>query len=818
VSRATSADRLRGTWPLFFFIVLFGIFCWPYLFLQKTFFYGDYALQHFPWARLLFDCVRAGRIPIYTDGIGCGFPIFAESQTGCLYVPQVVLYRILPFLTAYTWLVPIHLALAGVGFFLLMKKTGASSAASWLGSTCWVFGSSYAGCFINVPTLKALAWTPWVLWLLEGARISRPKRFLNFFLLASVFFLQMVAGSPQMAVYAAVFYVCYELFGLPPRRRERSCFLFLTGGLLLGMMLALPQWIATSELIRASTRQGESAAFALWGSVLPPAGASLFYPAWGNIFRVSFYIGIAPLFLICALFFATGKTFSRRLFWTALLFFVLALGKYNPFYRYAVEWLNVTFLRNPSKLLFFSLFSMAALAGNGLDAVISMPVRRRERYARWAAALTGFASMLPFFGQAVLHQMKSVWPQISQGWAAKIVSEKGDWARSPDHYRAILENALSRLSELFSYGNPETLRTVALAFAAFAILFFYLRGRFSKPLFLFLLSAALAADLYGFGVARGIGFVGNERPMAEAAQTPPAIEKFKQLADGRMAAEIAPEPLEVCPPNLNLRYGILSPGVYSPLLIKRYHELCLDLGLTDASLGRKDPNPEVWQRMRGLVDMLGITLIRSSRPLNWPELEERGRGYWENQRALPEMVGYSNWRVIRDPAERLAFLKSEAFDPRRLAVLEEDPGGEPSPGDKPVFGVKKGATDTARVYGLSMSRPGVVFIRLARYPGWSVEIDGVSQKQLTVNHAFLGFRVPRGDRLILVRYQPVWWKQIKPLWVLISALVLLAMALSFFKAVNVSASFMWFLWGVVVWIVYLGTYFYSKLKGPPWSS
>src|SRR5205085_11527097 len=107
---------------------------------------------------------------------------------------------------------------------------------------------------------------------------------------------------PQMAVYSFGFLLIHELIAFTEHRRWRTP-LLLGAALLLGTMIAWPQVSTTLELVGRSVREGESAAFAMWGSVPPPGVVSLLFPQWGQALRISLYIGFVPLFLVSALFF-----------------------------------------------------------------------------------------------------------------------------------------------------------------------------------------------------------------------------------------------------------------------------------------------------------------------------------------------------------------------------------------------------------------------------------------------------------------------------------------------------------------------------------
>ena len=66
------------------------------LFLGYGYYYGDYKIQHYPWAATLDQCLKHFSLPLWVSGIGCGFPLLAEGQVGALDPLNVVAHFLLP--------------------------------------------------------------------------------------------------------------------------------------------------------------------------------------------------------------------------------------------------------------------------------------------------------------------------------------------------------------------------------------------------------------------------------------------------------------------------------------------------------------------------------------------------------------------------------------------------------------------------------------------------------------------------------------------------------------------------------------------------
>ncbi|MEI8345158.1 MAG: hypothetical protein WCG06_03700, partial [Candidatus Omnitrophota bacterium] len=326
-----------------YFIIFFGgltlIFLWPLILLRKTFIYGDYWEQYYPWMQYYAKCLQEGRLPYWTDLIANGFPLVAEGQTAAYYLLHLIAYRILPFFEAYTWLIPLHIVLGGVGVYIYGQRIGLRKEGSALAAVIFSFASSYGGCFYTTAALRTLTWLPYLMIAQLKLSQEKGKRLFLWICLAGFFISQMwTGGFPQLAAYAMVYLLILVFF-----QTSRLRTLWATAAsAITGFVLASPQIFATWELTRVSTRISQDASFALWGSVSPPAFIALVYPQWGALLRLSFYIGLVPLALLCLGAFLK-KTRVIKAHWILVgIFVLLALGKYNPVYSWAVQTFSLT--------------------------------------------------------------------------------------------------------------------------------------------------------------------------------------------------------------------------------------------------------------------------------------------------------------------------------------------------------------------------------------------------------------------------------------------------------------------------------------------
>ena len=718
-----------------YFVLLYGglytAFLWPLLLFQKTFIFGDYWQQHYPWAYEYARALKAGTLPYWVSGVAAGFPLVAEGQVGAYYPPHLLLYRVLPFSIAYTLVILLHVLFGGFGFYVYGRKMGFSKeAAAWL-AVLFSFSSAYGGCFSNTAVLRVMAWLPWCLlaWDDLGAAAGNERaRFLWVSVLGSLFALMGTAGAPQMALYA-VFYL--SLLWMVQTKGKRAADLLAAG--LLGALLSLPQWAATLELMGVSARSGETRAFALWGSVLPTTLASLVFPEWGSFWGVALYLGAAPLLLLLLAAFSE-KNRLEKIHWAfAGLFILLALGRYGPFF-----WFATGFLRNPSKWLFFSTVSLAFLAAGALGRLEKL--KARKALVIFPAAV----ATLPLLARAVYQAMQKPLGDFARRSAQLAYSGKRDPFRGISYYQSKAESLLARLGKLFDYSNLWNLVAIAFFILSAAVLW---KAAEKKSVSFWrgvALPLVLAADLLVFGSFLGAGFTGNARTYPEklAPAVVSAIRARQSVDDSAVVGWTDGSGQEALPANTNLLYGVNHAGGYSPLLLGRYYELSKDLGISDASLGHRPYSEEVWKKEPGIVRVFGISQVLSEKSLR--TLEGPTPFAWLAH----------DWKKITDEKERLLFLKSDKFRPLETAVLESEPCGlvglSASSGTSETRLLSK--TPTEIVLKVDSAADAVLAMRLAYYPRWKAVVDGLPDSVMPVDHAFSGLFISAGKHKIRFFY------------------------------------------------------------------
>ncbi len=737
---------------------------WPLLIFQKTFIFGDYWQQHYPWAYEYARLLKMGQLPYWVPSVAGGFPLLAEGQVGAYYLPHLLLYFFLPFSVAYSLLILLHTLSGGVGFYVYGQKIGFSKEAATLMSLLFSFSSAFGGCFSNTASLKVLSWLPWCLLAWESLGHSSGKNKLLWISAIGFMFAQMwTAGAPQMALYGVGYLFCFWM-----AEKRGKGFLFFLAAFVVGATLSLPQWASTMELVRVSTRAGETAGFVFWGSVELPAVISLAYPRWGTFLGVSLYIGQAALLLTLISLLSKKSRLEKLHWWLAVFFFVLALGNNVPFLEaplsYVVERFSLTALRNPSKFLFFSTVSLSIIAGFAFDRLrhlsLEEKTRKRLRLGLWIFWVGVVAA--PLMGQMVFQYFEKPLKEFANRGAEAAFSGKKDPFHSISYYQDKADQMLVEAQKLFNYTDKWNI--LAISFLCLSFLFVMLlfkrdsSGKWKRGALL----AVLWLDLLIYGLFIGNGFIGNVRAYPNDLPKVFISEILEQQQSKHSALIGWPDEhnQEALPANTNLLYGFNHAGGYSPLLLKRYYELTKELGISDSSLGRRPYSEDIWKNESGLVHALGIGQILSNKELSISSTrllslshQRRSPGnssedhyLYTFEPILPYAYLVFNWKSMSDEKIRLAYLKSDEFVPFKEAVIESAPTDRLPRADLLMTPVHtRSKKDTEFVLDVDVASDALLVVRSAFYPRWKAELDGEELVVMPVNHIYSGVFLKAGQ-------------------------------------------------------------------------
>ena len=280
--------------------------------------------------------------------------------------------------------------------YLLLRSEGLTKFPALLGAVIFsslpkLFAHYGAG---HLSLLYAVSWTPWLLYtsrkyFLTGHLPGLPlwRRIVR---QPAWVWAMILLADVRWAAYAGMLWWYYCLFHLVlAGRSERTlkAVSSLIGQTLLGILLASPLLLPLIEYAGLSTRASMTAADVSAFSLPPVKVLGFLFPDFGGFYEGIVYCGALVIVLMFAGFARARQVPATRCWLGAALFsLIFALGSSIPFFATIAELPGFNLLRVPSRMIFVTGFSLAALAAHQLHWLISGVTARELRRSRLALA------------------------------------------------------------------------------------------------------------------------------------------------------------------------------------------------------------------------------------------------------------------------------------------------------------------------------------------------------------------------------------------------------------------------------------------------
>lgn len=523
---ARSTGGLEPRHPLLLATLAFGLaaltLCWPML--QGKFLAGHwsdqfeagYSFRHF--AAEYFRVHRS--IPLWNPYIFGGLP-FVGAAHGDIFYPTAWLRWILPTDTAMNLGFALHIVLAGLTMYGFLRGLRLGWAAAVIGGLGYELSGMVASQVHPGHDGKLFVSAMAPLLLLGVLVAVRDRKLIGYATIALATGLAL-QGHPQTAYYlliAGAVWGVFLLFGWSegPRGADRWKILAGAGGAVaLGIGLYAIYALPMAEYVPYSPR-AEGGASSGWeymtgfsmpvqeilSTVLPKfdGGTTPNYFGLNGLKLHGEYIG--PIVLLLALLGVSGPGRRRErlaLGVIGILFLLVALGRYTPFYRLWYEVMPMMKkLRAPGMAFYLPSLVVSVFAGLGAERLLRGPIERRRL----------------LIGGAVIAAIALL------GAIGGLQGAAEDMARSTG-FQGLPELAIANAPALKADG----LRLLAAAVVGAGLLLAIAAGRLGLKPGLGLLALALVADLYlvdrpYFEYSPGATTTyANDPVMARMAQTP----------------------------------------------------------------------------------------------------------------------------------------------------------------------------------------------------------------------------------------------------------------------------------------------------------
>jgi len=761
------------------FAVLFVVN--PDVFLIKTgLLANDFRLQDFPLASLLAQQWRTGHLSLWTNLMGCGFPIFAEGQIAPLYPLNFIFYRLLPlpFELAYNYFALFQYWLSGMLFYLYVRNLKLSRPGAWVACLVFLFGACQGGYFCNSNVQKVVTWFPLVLLLIDRFWVDRNN--LYFLWIGAIIGIQINSGHPQSLIYAtgfSFFYYSMRLFenhpGLDGPAKARMVLLHGMQVAVIGLSIGLPQLLATSELTAFTNRLSLPEKFAYVGSMPPQGFLTFFFPFLGA------YLGPATLYmsvfaLLLVVMAGLGRaTWDKRLwalFWMGVLSILVALGQYDPLYKLFIKLTHFYSLRVPSRITYFLGIVLAVLAGWGWDHLRS--IIRIEGKTRKAIKVFIGVAAIAFFVTGLLEPLVRLLLPVLNQWGTEVIKKHftGDLLHPHSFavYQTKLQTFLQGLITASSLReNPKAFKWMFILGFNIIVAVSVLKTSFKYRKYVLMSSlAVLLFDLFSFNAFGGfrsqlLAFKQKqeiEKPWAEVLPQDKAQCRIYEYCTNLNQRELFPIFF-----NSGVTYRISDVGIYTPLTLERHRNYFEGLGANDNSISLAVADPERFAKLRPLLDLAGAKyMISPTEPpdAGWVERFKRdGFILYENQQVLPRAYGLprQNFKVVDNFNE---YAGTGLLNPRGEVVFEKGMSGTdvaPDASHKPdvIRAVRiVEALDEKVVLETNWSGPGWLILNDAYYPGWKASVNGEETEIYRANGLFRAIRVSGGEQRVEFAYSP----------------------------------------------------------------
>lgn len=708
-------------------MVLVFVFWSPALAPGRCLFLRDLSVEVLPHRSFW---VSSGGFALWNPLEFLGTPYSANPQHGCFY-PLNLVFFFAPVWRSLIIYIVLHYLLFVFSGYLLFRELNFSRESSFFSVIAFCFGGVYSSMSNLIVLLSVASWVSLSAWLL--LRYLKSGRFFYTLLLGAVFAIQFFAGDPQILGECFLIDLILGLTCLLQTSANKKAYLklFLCPGLsfLLGLGLAGVQILLTLEMFPHSNRAGGYSfeEFALW-SLMPRNLFTLFFPNYflppdsrlwilgffrPPSFLLSLYPGILTLFFAGA---SARENKKIAVLWalTFLAGIFLALGKYNPLVEIIFRAVPfISFFRIPEKFYLLSGFSIAVLAGMGLESFLKKPLKLKSLYPALLAFVISIIFLLGFY---FLRQRGF---SAQAGRVAHLSLIEASMFRSLSVLLAGLGWILlsGRIQRRLIFGAG----IIALAYFDLGYSHFRLNPTTESRFYTGISRAAYSLAQYKLSLGRD-----DKIPLRVAVVNPGEKQAFAESVTGFEYYLTLREWLN---PFWGVYYGvndILTKGSYylseRDILVK---------------LLKESPNRDL------VLSRCGVQAIVSPDGLK-PVDEPLSRA----------MVFYQA-EVIYNPETLVRVWLSEDFPARERILLETEPEDRLSSVVFPAEAAEIESYDNERVRIRAKARSDAWLLFLDSFDsGWRAYVDGKKSKVYRANRFFRAVAIPSGEHTVEFRYLP----------------------------------------------------------------
>ncbi len=657
--------------------------------------------------------------------------------------------------------------------FLLNRKL--DRAAALVGALSFILSTTIITWIMAGHNTKITVFMMLPLALFTIDKLFEEKKILYVVLLIIAFLFQFNAGHIQMIFYSLLAVGVYLLFKFFDGHKWYDV-LKVIGIVVIAVAVAVCMlantYLATYEYKPFSIRgagSGWSEAtgggldynYATSWSFSPLEVFTFFIPSfvgfgketyWGNMpfTEAPVYLGIVTLLL--ALFAIVWKRRDKFVLYfiiLGLLALLLSFGKelpllYDFFFNYVPFFNN---FRAPVMVLCLLAFAVSMLAGVGMNSILDQAKLSEVPQSGMAPkALTksrtagskpkpdmyssllkvlivvGVLFVLFLIGQGAL---KSVYADIVSTSQNQTVGE---------YQKA---GQLARFTELVSSMMfKDLMKAMVFLLVGLGLVYAFLKGKLSATVLKISFIALVIVDLWIVGVKPM-----DMKERRQQTQVLQATDVVKYLKADSSLYRILPLEDHVSP-NWYAYFGIQNIEGYHPAKLKLYDDLLRRV---------LAPNNNI---NMNLVNFLNVKYF-IARPQNANAPEQIS----ENPGCLPRAFFVNEYRVIPDSRQMLELMKTNDYNPAKIAYLEKDIGIQLQNADSSTM---RFTSYNISDFSMEVDAKGTNLLKMSEvyYPsGWRATIDDRETEIYKTDYAFRAVVVPPGKHTISFTFEPLTYKE-----------------------------------------------------------
>ncbi len=693
---------IQKHWPILAITVVIFVFFSKLFFPPSLFVTPDYGrsdILHFniPVKEILSESLKKGRLPLWEPRIGQGFPLFDEGQIGALFLPNIILFALLPFWLAFNLGYIVTFTTAAFGTFLLAKSFKLNSTAAYIAAITFSFSSLFTLHIQHYNLIQTASLMPWLFWLTN--EFFNKKRFSYLAFLPLIISQQIFTGFPQITFYSLIgliIFVIYKLSQLKTRNSKKIRILAIIDGfILLGFLIAAIQLNSTYNLTKSSKRIEHNNP----GKILTdfplkpknlltildpyilgnPKNATYFRwdpGKWSVFWESNLYFGIIQLglSLIAILLVIIRRQWEQKssvIFWLVFgtLGLMLALGTSAPLYP-IFSFPVFSYFRVPARFLLFTFLAAAMLSAYAVDSLVG---KIKHSILKLLVFLLIIFASLDIF---------RVWSNYH------MVGKKDDWLSASKFQDLVGQGRIHAIGPFLSWNR-----------------IFLNRGWNSEE----------DKKQYNFL----LNFLGQNSNITN---------NNNQL----------------------LAYAGISPN----------RQIMLE-GLLNSKISQKNSQIEIGKLSSNILNFTSTDFITAPFPVNSSDfklesnLNYNNQDIWlyKNLKSFPRVYPVGDYKIATTVQDIQSILSDENFDPQKTVILEKTPKEKISTNDKDTAQITT-YNNTDVTIRANLSSTSIIVLSDSYYPGWIAKIDKIPTEIFAANINSRAIVVPKGNHTIKYEYLP----------------------------------------------------------------